>query len=959
MTLGPDGKLYFNSGNHAHLKGPIDPASPMNILYEGELLPHYNDPRGHAAGIVAPGGEIYRSDDEGKTWKRVAGGFRNQYDFAFNRLGEAFTFDSDMEWDIGLPWYRPVRVNQAIVGADFGWRTGSAVWPVTFFDSLPTTLDLGRGSPTGVTFYQGNTFPEGYDDSFLICDWSQGRILSVKLTPSGATYAGKATELVTGQPLNCTDIEVGPDGSVYFTTGGRGTQGGLFRVGPKGAKVATTPQDGIAEVLALGAPQSSFSRAKAATIKAKLGAEWGTKLTALLGSTEATSRQKVRALDLLAEFGPEPTVAMLAKVATDADARVRSRALSLIGLHQGAEAVAALTRALGDPEVAVARRACEGLTQQAKGSIPVAKLIPLLASPDRWLRTAARTAIEHGDVSAHEAALKPAGSTRTALEGMLAIVRATKLDAATAASLLDREATMAEGKSSLKADEYLDLLRLVSLTFQLGPKGADQPVADRFRKAFLAAYPAGDDDTNRELARLLAYLDEPRAVKAILDHQADSGTSKASQILDAYCLRAMKNGWDAASKRRALAWFGTASHWDGGFSFLGYLEFMIQDLLPRFTPDEVAAALADGQSNPFATRVLVRSLKLDADPGRIADLVTLDDRVASGTPGPMATEVRALILETLGNSPRPEARAALGTIARRDPGRRDLIARALCAKPTPDDAPFLAEALATRDPNTASQVVKALKGLPKPPEGAGPLKELLGLARRTGPSFAGDLDTLAARWTGDAGPSASDRDYDARLKHWESVYAKAYPAGPTLGHEAAVVTNAYTLPQLTTAVVNDRALTRSASAERGREVITRARCLDCHKLGDKGAGLGPDLTTVRSRFSPAEILESILLPSKVVSDQYKSKAVALADGRVVSGMPVVTEGENLVLLLSDGTRTTIKKADIEETKDSPTSVMPEGLINALSLRDISDLLALFNSMPRVEAPAAGASGAGK
>ena len=50
------------------------------------------------------------------------------------------------------------------------------------------------------------------------------------LKRAGATYSAESTELVTGQPLNCTDIEVGPEGSVYFTTGGRGTQGGLFRV---------------------------------------------------------------------------------------------------------------------------------------------------------------------------------------------------------------------------------------------------------------------------------------------------------------------------------------------------------------------------------------------------------------------------------------------------------------------------------------------------------------------------------------------------------------------------------------------------------------------------------------------------------------------------------------------------------------------------------------------------------
>ncbi len=185
VALGPDGKLYYNNGNHAHLRPPIDPASPVNVTYEGELLPHYNDSRGHAAGIMAPGGEIYRSDDDGQTWKRVAAGFRNEYDFAFNRDGELCSFDSDMEWDVGLPWYRPVRVVHCPLGVEFGWRNGSAKWPTYYFDSLPAILDVGRGSPTGVTFYQARQFPADYHDRMLLCDWSQGRILAVKLEPQG------------------------------------------------------------------------------------------------------------------------------------------------------------------------------------------------------------------------------------------------------------------------------------------------------------------------------------------------------------------------------------------------------------------------------------------------------------------------------------------------------------------------------------------------------------------------------------------------------------------------------------------------------------------------------------------------------------------------------------------------------------------------------------------------------
>ena len=62
-------------------------------------------------GIKAPGGTIIRTDTDGSAVELFAGGLQNPYDLAFNREGELFTADSDMEWDLGMPWYRPTRVN--------------------------------------------------------------------------------------------------------------------------------------------------------------------------------------------------------------------------------------------------------------------------------------------------------------------------------------------------------------------------------------------------------------------------------------------------------------------------------------------------------------------------------------------------------------------------------------------------------------------------------------------------------------------------------------------------------------------------------------------------------------------------------------------------------------------------------------------------------------------------------
>src|SRR5262249_8812137 len=151
-------------------------------------------------------------------------------DMAFNPDGELFTWDSDMEWDIGAPWYRPTRVNHCVSAGEYGWRSGSAVWPTYYPDSLPTTLDVGLGSPTGMKFGTSAKFPLRYQRALFAADWAYGRILAIHLTPLGASYEGTFETLVTGKPLNVTDLDFGPDGAMYFITGGRGTPSTLYRL---------------------------------------------------------------------------------------------------------------------------------------------------------------------------------------------------------------------------------------------------------------------------------------------------------------------------------------------------------------------------------------------------------------------------------------------------------------------------------------------------------------------------------------------------------------------------------------------------------------------------------------------------------------------------------------------------------------------------------------------------------
>lgn len=227
----PDGEsLTIIVGNQTKMTELSGSKVPLN-WGEDILLPRLWDGNGFMKGVLGPGGTVYKVDPDGRNWELQSVGFRNEYDGAYNRDGELFVYDADMEWDMNTPWYRPTRVNHVVSGSEFGWRSGASKWPAYYPDSVGAVVDIGPGSPTGVTFGYGAKFPARYQDALYICDWSYGKLYAVHLSAKGATYSGEFEEFVSGQPLALTDIEINPtDGAMYFAVGGRRTQSALYRV---------------------------------------------------------------------------------------------------------------------------------------------------------------------------------------------------------------------------------------------------------------------------------------------------------------------------------------------------------------------------------------------------------------------------------------------------------------------------------------------------------------------------------------------------------------------------------------------------------------------------------------------------------------------------------------------------------------------------------------------------------
>ena len=230
VVLSPDGKsLYVACGNQTAL--PDYQSSRVTECWSEDTLQPRVYGRGFMKGVEAPRGWICKTDPEGENWEAVSTGFRNQYDIDFNLEGEMFTYDADMEWDINTPWYRPTRINHVISGAEFGWRNGSAKWPEYYSDSFGAVVNVGPGSPTGVTFGTGAKFPAKYQKAFFACDWSYGKLHAVHLKPNGSSYTGEVEEFIAGQPFPLTDLCISKrDGAMYIAVGGRKVQSGIYRV---------------------------------------------------------------------------------------------------------------------------------------------------------------------------------------------------------------------------------------------------------------------------------------------------------------------------------------------------------------------------------------------------------------------------------------------------------------------------------------------------------------------------------------------------------------------------------------------------------------------------------------------------------------------------------------------------------------------------------------------------------
>ena len=518
IKLSPDGKsLFVISGNHTDAPQMDDYLLPKTWKQDN-LFPLIKDPRGHANDRMAPGGWVANVQPDGSDWVMYSAGYRNAFDMAFNDTGDLFVYDADMEWDIGTPWYRPTRICHATSGSEFGWRTGNSKWSPALPDNLPPVINIGQGSPTSMLFASNAKFPAKYKNTLLAFDWSFGIVHSIHLKPSGSTFTADHEEFLSGVPLPLTDGVIGPDGALYFMTGGRRLESDLYRVHYKGND-------------------------------------------ALVSSVTVPPINKENELRR-----------------------------SLEKYHTGPNSAA------------------------------IAAAWPELNNPDRFIRYAARIAVEHQPLNQWKDKATSEKDPITAIQAAIALARTDSVDSDIKAKL--NANLLKINLKSLTEPQQIDLIRAYELvTLRLGEPDAAQ------KKQIIAAlnpsYPSNSGELNRSLARMLVTLEAPGVIEktlALMDKKEDTSimpggmtaTSSADLIMRnpqygldiaktwekmpppqqtylAVMLSSAKDNWTPALQERYMKWFRKAFEYQAGRSYIGFMDKARNLALTHVPADKKAA----------------------------------------------------------------------------------------------------------------------------------------------------------------------------------------------------------------------------------------------------------------------------------------------------------------------------------------------------------------------------------
>jgi putative heme-binding domain-containing protein len=266
----------------------------------------------------------------------------------------------------------------------------------------------------------------------------------------------------------------------------------------------------------------------------------------------------------------------------------------------------------------------------------------------------------------------------------------------------------------------------------------------------------------------------------------------------------------------------------------------------------------------------------------------------------------------------------------------------LAQSPSGENWQLLVQSLGILEGAAAGEVLTRLASVDRKPDGPEPIRQAILCGLRTRERAATQAVRLLEKWTGETASEKQD-SWDSALAKWQAWFAQKYPDHPEARLPVDPAGSQWTFQELLTML--DSPAAAHGNPQRGAAVYQSAQCAKCHRFGSLGERVGPDLTTISQRFHKKEILESILFPSHIISDQYASKSIVTTDGRTMTGIVTKPGPDSVVLVDPRGEKIEIPAGDVEKIQPSRQSVMPDGLLDSLTPDQIADLFAYLSHPP--------------
>ena len=862
----------------------------------------------------------------------------NAYDFAFNLTGDIFTFDSDGERDVSLPWYQPARVFQMTPGSHAGWVSNSWKRPEDLPDMPPVLASFDRASPSGLVCYRHQNFPSRYDGALLMLDWTFGRVLAVSMEEQRGNWTGKPVIFAKASGkfgFAPTDLVVAPDGNLFVSVGGRGTRGSVYRIvyEPNEGRETfpSTPGDSMSEKLdyVLDAPQplASWSRARWYPVAKDLGRN---QFIAAATDEGRKPVQRVRAIEVLTDVfdGIDPVTTRLLLAARSVP--VRARAAWAVGrTNPERPNSSAVFTLLNDQHPLVQRNTLEALlhsndTKLFDRCLP--RLAVTLDSTDTAVRYATSTVIPRLSKEQQET-----------LSSLISHSQRSQIWMALGLSARTNRLNLGAARTSLKTlqqrdvgpDQKLEALRLLQIAF--GDVGPQKSVAGMFesytsrasleehelqlnpvRTLIASEFPSGNRRYDRELLRTISMLGSLNRdlIGNILEQITDKSLppDDIHRLATLTRINAPRTNAQTQETARALVnleykiqrmGLKQDSNWDDRVAEL-YKTLAVND-------SEIPAAVAANEGLGLPGHVFLLS-QIPED-----QLQTAIDGFARQAMLSDDYQWSTDVVFVLGRSRTPDhinlVRQQIDNLA-----VQDAVLIVMARTPRAQDRPTFLAGLDSTQIRAVEECTAALLKLPKNNEAPEQYRLLLTAQRMdqderqyaVRESLMRLLQNNMQQSFGFVFGKDGYRPQPEAFDRWMTYLKKRFP-----DQEVPIDGGKLAMRVLS---VLDEVHWHNGNADRGEELFAKLSCTRCHS-GRKA--LGPDLEGVAKRYSRPDLFAAIVDPNRDVPNRYQMTNVVTKDGRQYSGLVVYESVDGLILRDAEQNTYRIEANDIE-VKAAPT-----------------------------------------